>query len=274
MRPTILIALLAALLVTACTPDGPALHGLLDVDSRDSVAYTFHADGRLSGSNAAQPVTATTTIDGEIVMRVDSVGAGGLVWVYTTPRLVVRSKMAGTPDLADSTPVAPVRFVTDRGGRPIGRDSLGINLGGIGMMVHGDVRTMFLPAQIGSRKQGESWSDSRIDTVHDGPLPGINHTTRTYTYDGLVDTLGGSMARITSKTTIITEPLAPNDTVGNPIRATTTTIAHSYYAIDDGLLRLIRSESSIGIRPLAADPASPPAVTQTLSMLMTRKERP
>ena len=270
MRLSLLFCLL---LFSACRPDGPALHGRLDIGSGDSVGFSFHADGTLSGMNGSQPITASTTIDGAILLRVDSVGAGGLVWIYSTPRLVVRSKMAGTPDLADSTPVAPVRFVTDNSGRPIGRDSLGINLGGIGMMVHGDVRHMFLPAQIGERKVGESWSDARVDTVYDGPLPGVNHTSRKYTYDGLVDTLDGSMARITSVTTILTEPLVPSDSAVGQIRATTTTSASNYYAIDDGLLMLIRSESVIGIRPLAADPASPPTVTQTLRMLMTRNRK-
>lgn len=273
-RSLLPILLILPLLLVACREDGPALHGRVDLAAHDSAAYTFHADGTLTGQDGARPISASTTIDGEIVLRIDSITGEILRWTYRTPRLLVRSKMEGTADLADSTPVPPVKFSTDRSGKPVGSDSLGIQVGGIGMMVHGDVRYMFLPAQILQRKEGDSWNETKLDTIYDGPLPGINRTTRQFTYDGVVDTLDGAFARIRSVSTIATDPIAPNDTSVTQISAMTTTNATHYYSIEDGLLRLLRSETSIGIRPFGADPSVPPGVRQTLRMEMTRTPRP
>lgn len=199
---------LSASPLRAQTGSGPASLSSLEVEIGDAYEYEgvtrTEVDVHAPGSDSTQTVVTEAAVMS--VMEVSDITDNEIIWEMSAVTTMANN-MGGMPQ---QTPLV-MNLTTDRQGRlkkmNAGGEENGVPGGELmSMMMSGSKKSgegpgWFLPANLTEKKVGESWTESSVDTATITIMAGIDFdlivsVTTTYTYGGIVDTLGVQAARL------------------------------------------------------------------------------
>lgn len=194
------------------------------------------------------------------MLTLDSVQTGSQFWSVT---MMVSMETADNKGVAEQTGVVPVTMtmVTDEYGRVRNIDAGGMpgmngSLFSVGSSSTGagSGPGWFLPPDILTRKEGESWTEHTVDTGDGEVMGGLNmdmvtDVSTTYTYGGIVDTLGVKSARIhwrNDKLRMDGEmTMNGNAEMTITLNAEGTGGGTAYYSLEDRLMLVQRTEMTL-----------------------------
>ena len=202
--------LLAVPLRAQNAPGFGAGSGRLNVHEGDEFTYKGSSRTEIQMQMPHSDSTMTRIQEMGIISSVEAsdISDSNIVWQVTTETSMTRQGMGG-----GQPKVIPIvmTLITDRAGKfksiQLGGDDSSESGGGLmSMMMNGSSRSTqgpgwFMPEMMVKRKVGESWKDSAEDTTTAQIRAGMNidliiRTNMSYTYEGVVDTLGVRAARL------------------------------------------------------------------------------
>lgn len=208
-------------------------------ESKISLEQTVSMAGTESATNG--------TVTSSPVLRAEKVAKSSIAWACDpgSNHLQMSGEMLPGGKLDTTVNFIPSRFSTDLRGSRIASDSadMGKTLSAVigGPAFNKLFDTWFSPVLARDVKPGGSWDEQHVDTVVNGMI-GIQIKTATtthYTYDGLVDTLGGKYMRVRTKVTSMT--IAGSGSFGGMnmvIDGDGTCSSDLYYTAADGILKV------------------------------------
>ncbi len=236
----LLFAVVALTLFTVSA--GLAQPAVITVKSGKKIPYVTATKTTITQSISGQEIEVLMATDTKADLVAKSVTADGINWSYVIKQAKMSMKTPMSPKAKDSVlKMKPFDFNTDLRGNLIRAAELDPSF----MAVYGGgngsspIQQLFAPTLSRELTAGQSWDESRIDTVSTTGLNGkmfISRTTK-YTYDGLVDTLNTKAHRIRSEVTAMSIT-GSGDIQGMNVTmagdGTSTTAA--YYSSVDGLM--------------------------------------
>lgn len=195
-----------AVLVVVCTASA-AGRDKVDLQYKlvqgDTCRYDVTNHTTISSASLPSPMSSSATSVFEIVPTSMTKEQIGMDFIYRDMRREMQGTAVDTAINRQADTALKLSVILDRKGKIllawpssslVAAYQSGARLSGNGMQ--NSVRNIFLPYPAGAANKGATWSAAMIDTTYKAEGLLITQSTNTMKFDGVVDTLGVSCARI------------------------------------------------------------------------------
>jgi hypothetical protein len=252
---TILLALVCAIIGAA---GANAQTAAKSPEKGERFSYHVESEVEITEINAQDEKWLRATATGVAELRARKLSKKRIEWTYSAEPVRLRVSNTIGPGRARDTTVSGTSriFLTDATGAPVSPSHTRISSSEISGILDGIQQNMIkrwiLPSTMRKMKPGDTWQEERSDEVHVADVGMVldSRFTVSYTFDGIVDTLGIRAVRVRSQSQSVS--IRGSRTInGTKMKLEGEGGSHlgtSYYSTIDGVLIASRSENEVDIR--------------------------